>query len=135
MEVLDAAATEGDLRAALDGARLFLISPNIRPNQEGMKTLFNLIPELEEIGRYSDQLVMSEDFPTLRWVVTMGFEKFEGMMKFEHILLYMPEPTHVSQVAAEGSVSQSGGGAFTEFGLPHIDPDAKITKEFEDDDP
>mmetsp|Transcript_49239 Transcript_49239/g.98433 ORF Transcript_49239/g.98433 Transcript_49239/m.98433 type:complete len:261 (+) Transcript_49239:78-860(+) len=134
MEVLAADATESDLSAALEGARLFIISPTVRPNQESMSLLFKLLPELQQYGNYLDQTLMSEEFPTLRWVVTMGFEKYEGMLRYEHLLLYMPEPSHVSKVTEEGALSSAGGGSFTEIALPHIDPEVKITKEFEDDD-
>lgn len=180
MEVLDAAATESDLKAALDGARLFLISPNVLPNQVWKPISRLICPCAAMLGANISRAVLADEhddalqadpgaggvrpvhgadshergFPdaplgsdaraicivSLRLlsfrsqVVTMGFEKHEGMLRYEHLLLYMPEPSHVSKVSSEGSLAKAGAGSFTEIGLPHIDPEAKITKDFEDDE-
>eukprot|EP00961_Rhodomonas_salina_P095992 1290710-Rhodomonas_salina.3 len=126
MEVLDAAATESDLKAALDGARLFLISPNVLPNQVWKPISRLICPCAAMLGANISRAVLADEhddalqadpgaggvrpvhgadshergFPdaplgsdaraicivSLRLlsfrsqVVTMGFEKHEGML-------------------------------------------------------
>lgn len=135
IEVLDKDATKEDLIKALTGSRAFLISPFVLPNGESMNVLYDLIPELEEYGRQLEQTVMSEAFPTLRWVWAMGFEKPEGMLNFVDVLTYFPpEVSQAPKMAAPGTIIPTGMGNFVDLSLPHIDPEVKIHVEIEDDD-
>jgi len=135
VEVLDKDATKEDLTKALTGARAFLISPNLLPNEQSMKVMYELIPELTQMGRYLEQLVMSEAFPTLRWCWSMGFEKPTGMNQFIHLLVYYPpEVCAAPKMNTRGTVTTTGTGTFVDLKLPHIDTNVTVEREFEEDE-
>mmetsp|Transcript_3096 Transcript_3096/g.4998 ORF Transcript_3096/g.4998 Transcript_3096/m.4998 type:complete len:256 (+) Transcript_3096:44-811(+) len=128
---LDSSASEADLAAALDGAKGLVFSPTLLPEEGTTAMLHKLIPELDTHTE-SAQVIEAGAFPSLRYIITTGFERKTGMAKFEHLLFYQTNPTNVSK-ASVGDVTYAGPGSATELQLPLIDESVTLTTEVEFD--
>eukprot|EP00960_Hanusia_phi_P039725 754009-Hanusia_phi.AAC.2 len=133
VKLLDASATDEQLIKSLDDARMLIVSPTLLPEEGTLTKIEELIPEIKRKYRVNDNIIASAMFPGLRFIHNTGFERYPGMLKFSHILLYTKRMTDFSEEKFT-EVQYVGNEEAKEFSLPHIDPNVKmpVTADAED---
>ena len=125
VKFLDATATDEQLITSLDDARMLIVSPFLLPEEGSLKKIEELIPEIKKKYRVNDNIIESARFPALRFINNYGFERYPGMLKFAHLLLYKKDRTKFSEDKYT-EVQYVGKDTVQEFNLPYIDSNVKM---------
>ncbi|EKX39332.1 hypothetical protein GUITHDRAFT_164967 [Guillardia theta CCMP2712] len=125
VKFLDATATDEQLITSLDDARMLIVSPFVLPEEGSLKKIEELVPEIKKKYRVNDNIIESARFPALRFINNFGFERYPGMLKFSHLMLYKRDRTNFSEDKFT-EVQYVGNDTVQEFNLPYIDSNVKM---------